>query len=1264
MDASDDQQYEEPVDPDADVRELEQRNDAGRSLFELLDNENLNVAELVRLKQAFEEEGMWKWKRTARLERLLALESGAPVDAPRRAAPHRCSWRGKDDVGNVWRCSNPRLESRSRHGSAGGLAQRGTKCAFHTTCCVRAHPPGHDSLYHTAIDVPNSAALCSTHFQAEYGHLPDPTVNEFLVPGVVFQKWGTIRHPLAPASDLDTLAARSKLVRGFVAPAADLGQPVELNANEPTGSSGADELGPASSSKAAAILARAKRALQRVRLPDRASIDRVSAAAKLQILRLLGKAPGRRELAAVSIQALVRGWLVRLRVPRLLRAAVVRRRAAAATCLCRTIRGHLAKQRTRAHVQRQWQAALLIQRSFRYWRIRVRRAQAARLYSAVARVQHWFRVKRVRAMLRMLSTRTTARAAGMLREEAVYTIRHMVHTFLFRRGIAAAFHRQRRRRLAATMLQAAWRAYTVRSTSGAAWARRRATLNGTWATIALQRALRRHVARCTARGERAVLLRAAATLNRYARGFLGRTAARARRAQLEAVWTWLAPTMPREHYYALLDAPDYDALFGLRSTTFIATTASTATTGSAVPSVERMHAPQVPPCDGNGGRGTDGLDSVDGCCATGTLEEPVHASAATALPTHSTRESTCSDSTTLRRSDSGDGRYTDAPASARSGCALSAVDGDDTPRAHMRTSGGSGSPSATARNPSMISHPTPSAATASPPTQRLPNRAVDSTAVLHTQQQQQQQRLQAAAHRARGLRLLPIGAAVDAATAGTEVEYCRLQVALEEVAAQCRAVDAVGCGVISPRVFKRIFNSSPSASQPLPAIQFSKLASSFTVLRGGVDQFDYPLFVRTAKRLRQLCELHGVALCPACTFVGPCEASPCGCKKYERGTAAATVDLRTSLHAQLCRCGHHSRRHIPALFASIVSDSTAAAPHSGGGATASASQSELDIAAALAEARSISNPQGSGSQRVATLTTRRRAPEGEGGAPPLEGPRLWKNLPGLPAIRDKPALTVPRGLTQEVDVLVAAEKQALMTKLMARAEAVAHDSGEYNSSRSRTSSSSKAFAAACATDIGEEFGSDNMPRGIEGGIPATLTSHVSATGDTSRIQCMGDDVVRALHLLMSENPALSATGSRSREPLPSISNALRLLPLPTMKEALDTLRGIVSAARATTVSVERLSALSQQRDITQHAASVKAFEASMPSRLSSMATRTAHAANVLADYDAVGVALSHGAGGLNRPRAPLLLANGKPAPRTARSPALVAIERAQQQAAH
>ena len=1183
-------EFEQIVDPDADVRELELRDDTHKTLFDLLGEESLSVAELSRLKAGFEGEGLWRWQRTARLNRLAALADGVGRPAAANTTPStRCTWRGRDDEDNVWACSNTRF----RIGS--------TKCAWHIPCCTRAHPAGQRSVLQTAIEVPNADALCAMHYQAEHGCPPDTEVaNEFVVPGVVFHNWGTLRHPLAPATDHDGADVRANHQRGFNV-----------------------------------AMGRAPSFTRPTRAPALRSpalvLQRLVAAGRLKLARLVGAAPGRRETAAITIQAAVRGHQLRGRVPWLLRAAAQTRRTEAAILLSRVIRGYLAVQRTRRHVQRQWRAALAIQRAFRLWRYRSSRALADRLRAAATRLQRWYRVKRVRAVLRMLNTRTGARSAGMLREEAVYVIRHMVRTFLARRGVARAFHAQRRRRLAATILQSAWRAYTVRSRSGCAADRRRATLNGTWAIMALQGKARTLGSRAVATRERRRLLSAAATLNRYARGFLGRLAARRARGRVEAVWEWLAPSLPREHYYALLEAPpDYDVLFGerlrRRGEGKGVVPAGVASAGGGVTDRAGYGPPESRP----GGQ----LDGEDGGASTPTDElasppvpaadDAAKAATTTALP------SGTSSSTAVTRG---------APPTASSA---------------KRTRAAAFAPSAAS---SRSSAP-------------------------------------------RGLQLVPSGDALTREAAAEDVDYCRFSLGLDALEAALKTADNGGSGMggLPPRVFQRVFNACPAATQPLPHAMFNKLSGLFSVLlRPGVERVSYTAFLSLARRLRGPCVPHGVLLCPACTFIGPCEASPCRCRKYARAPPPpdGTTDLRSVLAAQLCECGHHSQRHTPALIAQLVEATTSASIStaiSSGGAypTGPYSASTLSsfgsastgigpeaYSAALEEARSASlsvaqraelarRPQ----DRGGTLTRTLRLLE-SGAPPPLTGPQLWKHLPELPPLRDKPSMLPPSSsLTHSTDAVVKADKQMLMARMRVAAEEAAVTSRGAGSSSNggrggtnRTSTSSPISRGFdCVGGGGGSDGEGAAPLGMLGGIEPTIVGRVLPTGGVARIVPVGVAVVEAMGVLTRPPRRIDVDGQ-------GVIAAQRVLTLPVVREALEALQGMVGTADIRASATRAAAVVQARRATTAAEAASKAIAEAAPHRHATMATKVAHAAGVCDEHDALTSAVSWGAVSLGRSGSgggggggggpPLttiaLSANGRPAPRSARSPGLAAV---------
>ena len=379
---------DEVIIPEEDVRRLTaRRDDAGRTLFELLADENVPPHELIRMKHELEENGEWMWHRSRRLQRLRRLGCVAePRSASGRAEANRtartretaaagtsqpahCTWRGRDEVGNIWWC----LAARFVHGATG---ESFTRCAYHIRACVAAHPsvqsPRREARAHI-IAVPNNAALCSVHFLAAYGHAPESSVSSpFKAPHVAFHAFGSgERHPLAPTAAAD---GRTYDKRAPDVMAAAFGVHVDLLVRKQEGyPKGIDSV------EASACNADPPPEVRSVRTIVKAAIGAVTSGLAMGRTRRRAEATS---AAAIIIQSAVRGWAVRRHVGGARRRAARTARVDAALLITRVLRGAAVRTRVRANAIASVRAAITIQRAWCHAVLlsalkRVRRATAA-----------------------------------------------------------------------------------------------------------------------------------------------------------------------------------------------------------------------------------------------------------------------------------------------------------------------------------------------------------------------------------------------------------------------------------------------------------------------------------------------------------------------------------------------------------------------------------------------------------------------------------------------------------------------------------------------------------------------------------------------------------------------------------------------------------------------------------------------------------------------------------------------------------------------
>ncbi|RYG57368.1 hypothetical protein EON66_00575, partial [archaeon] len=141
--------------------------------------------------------------------------------------------------------------------------------------------------------------------------------------------------------------------------------------------------------------------------------------------------------AAIKIQAAVRRLHARRTAERITVATLRLRRDDAARVLQRTFAKVVATKRFRNHYFRSHNAACIIQRAFRYWKLHVNLDEDRRNHAAAVRIQRWFRVKRFKADLRLLHERAIAQSLSIIWTYAVKKIRGMVLQWRLRRIVRA-----------------------------------------------------------------------------------------------------------------------------------------------------------------------------------------------------------------------------------------------------------------------------------------------------------------------------------------------------------------------------------------------------------------------------------------------------------------------------------------------------------------------------------------------------------------------------------------------------------------------------------------------------------------------------------------------------------------------------------------------------------------------------------------------------------------------------------------------------------
>lgn len=116
-----------------------------------------------------------------------------------------------------------------------------------------------------------------------------------------------------------------------------------------------------------------------------------------------------------------------------------------------------------------------------------------------------------------------------------------------------------------------------------------------------------------------------------------------------------------------------------------------------------------------------------------------------------------------------------------------------------------------------------------------------------------------------------------------------------------------GMAAMPARVFRAALASAGARHS---GSQITRLCGLFSCGVGGcVSARAYLTF---ARRQRRLCPLHAVLVCPACLRYGACTGERCACAGFARAGVSALTGSQhvpASLDSDVCGCGHHRRRH-------------------------------------------------------------------------------------------------------------------------------------------------------------------------------------------------------------------------------------------------------------------------------------------------------------------------------------------------------------------
>jgi len=853
------------------IKRLELRDDSQRGLFSLLKEENLTARDLIRLKKQYEQSGQWDYKPDRVTQRLLKIEAnrvlrereellasrrkGEKIKAalsqekPLPRSKEICSWKGLDPTGNVYWCNNHVL----RHPKTNDPF---TECGYHIQFCIGDHKAGQ-----TRIDVPNKNALCQPHRVAASAErnqraLIEGTAAEVVVddddvdgdgsfadslniPGVVFARAGTLRHPLAPGVPKKTDVA------------AILEEEDEDDEEE------ARRKAEEAASKKLAMKKKTKSKW-------RERLDKIMLA-----IELPHETRRRRNAAAAVIQARVRSLIAIRVVNRMKREVQVNERIKAAILVQRAYRRLKGIKLTRAKFINMTNAASTLQRWYRYVVWSRKRLRDQELRTAAAKLIRWFRLRRTKFLLKSLVIRAQARSTNKRRVDGIKASKSLVRQWKFRRCVYAAMRQNRRQTRAVKRIQVCWKLYRARMDKNNKVAQKKSAMEMMRQTIRIQRVIRDYCKRRIGKIYRQKLLNAAALLNRIGRGMLGRLKAARQRANIEAVWKWLAPTLPREMYAEYLGFADYDRQFDLskfRMKRYSRGGVSTAGSdmASSLNDMESKNSEEVKTSEGKTME-TEEVDPFDDDSPQGAeRREKLRAEMA-----KKGGQLANVFGTILGKSDSAKaGALTETEQ-------LQAMIIEKEKRMKQKAQ------QANYELMKRSSQPVPMGRDTSGKTPRLIPTLAEVT---------------------KGGRQ-PLAPPPKATMPVSSKLSADIIAYLDRLEKEFLKYDARGLGFVTSKGFQRILEASGTIlTERLWKVLFETFVAS------GSDKISYKAYLQYARRLDRPCPSHRVLVCPACIYPGPCDK--CLCKKYDSEGDIAAV---SNPHSEMCLCGHHKSRHAPAV---------------------------------------------------------------------------------------------------------------------------------------------------------------------------------------------------------------------------------------------------------------------------------------------------------------------------------------------------------------
>jgi len=821
-----------------------------------------------------------------------------------------CQWRGKDDHGIVYCCSNEPLFDEHKRGFT-------RVCAYHTKVCVAVHVDGAFPLQY-----PNDQAKCVMHYRSDNGVLPTCYASEMNSPGVIMLRAATARHPMAPTTEpppevtraqkaaMDAAAARaanaakhakSMSEDALMAASVRVVDPALLAAlaDRPGGA----ELVPAAAvvappspvdvatgsgtqrvvrqsnmelarSRAAKLVARAAlptmRTLRHV-LPARVTAT-LSAAAGLDVAEVKeGDAAERVAAEAVRVSGVPA--TVRARAQRQAYENPLTREKyeLAATVIQALVRRHIARRAVQ--------------------RMRDIRLRAARNDAAVI----------VQRALRTAAARRNFRAMFMRHTDAAIVIQRAFRMWRYHTAVEL----KRRLGRAAIAIQKWWRVvrlqYHLHLLHDAASAGAAAVIESR-AIASVRRLVRNYRLRGFIRGMlrrtrevsdavtllsrkfRAVRHRTATVGSALVGGSSGRPGRRpvTRRDEWlanEAVYKinswwrrlrmkWEARFDRQTIIHTVVHVQRLARGFLARNRVRAMLLRRDATRAFLAPGLTRTQVNRLlggeAPAGGatlaSGGAGTRPLTLSLTAAATGTR------AARLALPASSSASSSV----------------------VVAAAAASATTGS--------TVGGAAAAAAAATSPPRGAR----GAAASPPKHSASAVAAAVNKLRHN----------------RKLRVPVLGGTqtVSDEARDTDPDFLKIKAHVDRLEAAFMANDKYQHGYVPRAAFGRVLAASGFAAAPALRIKLQNL-----FLAAG-DMVDYRSYIAFARQLRYLCPIHKVLVCPVCLFTGSCEACTCTSYKPDPAFTASIYHRR----AGICECGHHQRRHLPGMV--VHSETTVPAP--------------------------------------------------------------------------------------------------------------------------------------------------------------------------------------------------------------------------------------------------------------------------------------------------------------------------------------------------